>query len=142
MLDVGAGDGYEEVHDDTESATFYLYRVESGQQVTMGQEGGYYLGFTMTKDGAVFFDDPGSVTDEEFANIKITETGEGNPWHVNITGLPEFDEGGRQYDYVLVEANASPPVRDRARVGRVLHRSVQPPGAGGGPADSGAEKLD
>ena len=51
---------------------------------------------------------PGSVTDEEFANIKITETGEGNPWHVNITGLPEFDEGGRQYDYVLVEANASP----------------------------------
>lgn len=98
----------EEVHDDTESATFYLYRVESGQQVPMGQEGGYYLGFTMTKDGAVFFDDPGSVTDEEFANIKITETGEGNPWHVNITGLPEFDEGGRQYDYVLVEADASP----------------------------------
>ena len=98
----------EEVHDDTESATFYLYRVESGEQVPMGQEGGYYLGFTMTKDGAVFFDDPGSVTDEEFANIKITETGEGNPWHVNITGLPEFDEGGRQYDYVLVEANASP----------------------------------
>lgn len=90
------------------SATFYLYRVESGQQVPMGQEGGYYLGFTMTKDGAVFFDDPGSVTDEEFANIKITETGEGNPWHVNITGLPEFDEGGRQYDYVLVEADASP----------------------------------
>lgn len=30
------------------------------------------------------------------------------PWHVNITGLPEFDEGGRQYDYVLVEANALP----------------------------------
>ena len=50
----------EEVHDDTESATFYLYRVESGEQVPMGQEGGYYLGFTMTKDGAVFFDDPGS----------------------------------------------------------------------------------
>lgn len=94
--------------DNAKSATFYLYRVESGQQVPMGQEGGYYLGFTMTKDGAVFFDDPGSVTDEEFANIKITETGEGNPWHVNITGLPEFDEGGRQYDYVLVEANASP----------------------------------
>lgn len=94
--------------DNAKSATFYLYRVESGEQVPMGQEGGYYLGFTMTKDGAVFFDDPGSVTDEEFANIKITETGEGNPWHVDITGLPEFDEGGRQYDYVLVEANAAP----------------------------------
>lgn len=94
--------------DNAESATFYLYRVESGQQVPMDEPGGYYLGFTMTKDGVTFFADPGTITDEEFANIKITETGEGNPWHVNITGLPEFDEGGRQYDYVLVEANASP----------------------------------
>lgn len=98
----------EEVGDTTENATFYLYRVESGEQVPMDEPGGYYLAFTMTKDEVTFFDDPGSVTDEEFANIKITETGEGNPWHVNITGLPEFDEGGRQYDYVLVEANASP----------------------------------
>lgn len=94
--------------DNAKSATFYLYRVESGEQVPMDEPGGYYLAFTMTKDEVTFFDDPGSVTDEEFANIKITETGEGNPWHVNITGLPEFDEGGRQYDYVLVEANASP----------------------------------
>lgn len=106
--DISADGNSAIIDSNAESATFYLYRVESGQQVPMGQEGGYYLGFTMTKDGAVFFDDPGSVTDEEFANIKITETGEGNPWHVNITGLPEFDEGGRQYDYVLVEANASP----------------------------------
>lgn len=106
--DIGADDSTIKDENAKKGATFYLYRVESGQQVPMGQEGGYYLGFTMTKDGAVFFDDPGSVTDEEFANIKITETGEGNPWHVNITGLPEFDEGGRQYDYVLVEANASP----------------------------------
>lgn len=106
--DIGADDSTIKDENAKKGATFYLYRVESGEQVPMGQEGGYYLGFTMTKDGAVFFDDPGSVTDEEFANIKITETGEGNPWHVNITGLPEFDEGGRQYDYVLVEANASP----------------------------------
>ncbi len=94
--------------DNAKSATFYLYRVESGQQVPMDEPGGYYLGFTMTKDGVTFFADPGTITDEELKNIEITETGEGNPWHVNITGLPEFDEGGRQYDYVLVEANASP----------------------------------
>ena len=104
-----SADGNSTIQDsNAEKATFYLYRVESGQQVPMDEPGGYYLAFTMTKDEVTFFDDPGSVTDEEFANIKITETGEGNPWHVNITGLPEFDEGGRQYDYVLVEADASP----------------------------------
>lgn len=106
--DIGTEDSAIKDDNAKKGATFYLYRVESGEQVPMDEPGGYYLGFTMTKDGVTFFADPGSVTDEEFANIKITETGEGNPWHVNITGLPEFDEGGRQYDYVLVEVNASP----------------------------------
>lgn len=105
--DIGADDSTIK-DDNAKSATFYLYRVESGQQVPMDEPGGYYLGFTMTKDEVTFFDDPGTITDEELKNIEITETGEENPWHVNITGLPEFDEGGRQYDYVLVEANASP----------------------------------
>lgn len=95
----------EEVHDDTESATFYLYRVESGEQVPMDEPGGYYLSFTMSKDGGVLGEGTASVADR--ANIKL-EYSEDSPWHVNITGLPEFDEGGRQYDYVLVEANASP----------------------------------
>lgn len=97
----------EEVHDDTESATFYLYRVESGQQVPMGQEGGYYLAFEMRKDGGYLSPDEGTASQEDRANIKL-EYDPDTPWHVNITGLPEFDEGGRQYDYVLVEANASP----------------------------------
>lgn len=105
--DIGADDSTIK-DDNAKSATFYLYRVESGEQVPMDEPGGYYLGFTMTKDGVTFFADPGTITDEELKNIEITETGEENPWHVNITGLPEFDEGGRQYDYVLVEANASP----------------------------------
>ena len=95
----------EEVHDDTESATFYLYRVESGQQVPMDEPGGYYLSFTMSKDGGVLGE--GTASEADRANIEL-EYDPDSPWHVNITGLPEFDEGGRQYDYVLVEANASP----------------------------------
>lgn len=98
----------EEVHDDTESATFYLYRVESGEQVPMDEPGGYYLSFTMSKDGdptTWSFGNAAPAGEKE--QITITPD-EDTPWHVNITGLPEFDEGGRQYDYVLVEANASP----------------------------------
>lgn len=106
--DIGTEDSAIKDDNAKKGATFYLYRVESGEQVPMDEPGGYYLAFTMTKDEVTFFDDPGTITDEELKNIEITETGEENPWHVNITGLPEFDEGGRQYDYVLVEANASP----------------------------------
>ena len=98
----------EEVHDDTESATFYLYRVESGEQVPMDEPGGYYLSFTMSKNGEPTtwsFGNAAPAGEQE--QITITPD-EDTPWHVNITGLPEFDEGGRQYDYVLVEANASP----------------------------------
>lgn len=91
--------------DNAKSATFYLYRVESGEQVPMDEPGGYYLSFTMSKNGGVLGEGTASVADR--ANIKL-EYSEDSPWHVNITGLPEFDEGGRQYDYVLVEANASP----------------------------------
>ncbi len=93
--------------DNAKSATFYLYRVESGQQVPMDQEGGYYLAFEMRKDGGYLSPDEGTASQEDRANIKL-EYDPDTPWHVNITGLPEFDEGGRQYDYVLVEANASP----------------------------------
>lgn len=98
----------EEVHDDTESATFYLYRVESGEQVPMDEPGGYYLAFEMSKNGEPTtwsFGNAAPAGEQE--QITITPD-EDTPWHVNITGLPEFDEGGRQYDYVLVEANASP----------------------------------
>lgn len=93
--------------DNAKSATFYLYRVESGQQVPMDQEGGYYLAFEMRKDGGYLSPDEGTASQEDRANIKL-EYDPDTPWHVNITGLPEFDEGGRQYDYVLVEADASP----------------------------------
>src|SRR5699024_2431216 len=91
-----------------EKATFYLYRVESGQQVPMDEPGGYYLSFTMSKNGEPTtwsFGNAAPAGEQE--QITITPD-EDSPWHVNITGLPEFDEGGRQYDYVLVEENASP----------------------------------
>lgn len=93
--------------DNAKSATFYLYRVESGEQVPMGQEKGYYLAFEMSKDGEPYLSFGNAAPAEEQEQITITQD-EDSPWHVNITGLPEFDEGGRQYDYVLVEANASP----------------------------------
>lgn len=91
--------------DNAKEATFYLYRVESGEQVPMDEPGGYYLSFTMSKNGGVLGE--GTASEADRANIKL-EYSEDSPWHVNITGLPEFDEGGRQYDYVLVEADASP----------------------------------
>lgn len=101
-----SADGNSTIQDsNAESATFYLYRVESGQQVPMDEPGGYYLSFTMSKDSGVLGE--GTASEADRANIKL-EYSEDSPWHVNITGLPEFDEGGRQYDYVLVEANASP----------------------------------
>lgn len=96
------------IDSNAESATFYLYRVESGQQVPMDEPGGYYLSFTMSKNGEPTtwsFGNAAPAGEQE--QITITPD-EDTPWHVNITGLPEFDEGGRQYDYVLVEANASP----------------------------------
>ena len=103
--DISADGNSAIIDSNAESATFYLYRVESGQQVPMDEPGGYYLSFTMSKDGGGLGE--GTASEADRANIKL-EYSEDSPWHVNITGLPEFDEGGRQYDYVLVEANASP----------------------------------
>lgn len=105
--DIGADDSTIK-DENAKSATFYLYRVESGEQVPMDQEGGYYLAFEMSKDGdptTWSFGNAAPAGEQE--QITITPD-EDTPWHVNITGLPEFDEGGRQYEYVLVEANASP----------------------------------
>lgn len=114
-----SADGNSTIQDsNAESATFYLYRVESGQQVPMGETEGYYLTFEMSKDGMPIWDfgnagqedvENGVLTKEDIQIEQVeNEDGAFDPWHVNITGLPEFDEGGRQYDYVLVEADASP----------------------------------
>lgn len=106
--DIGTEDSAIKDENAKKGATFYLYRVESGEQVPMDQEGGYYLAFEMSKDGdptTWSFGNAAPAGEKE--QITITPD-EDTPWHVNITGLPEFDEGGRQYDYVLVEANASP----------------------------------
>lgn len=106
--DIGADDSTIKDENAKKGATFYLYRVESGEQVPMDEPGGYYLSFTMSKDGEPTtwsFGNAAPAGEQE--QITITPD-EDTPWHVNITGLPEFDEGGRQYDYVLVEANASP----------------------------------
>lgn len=114
-----SADGNSTIQDsNAESATFYLHRVESGQQVPMDEAGGYYLSFTMSKDGEPYLslgnagkeDVENGILTEKDIQIEQVENEDGtfDPWHVNITGLPEFDEGGRQYDYVLVEANASP----------------------------------
>ena len=105
--DISADGNSAIIDSNAESATFYLYRVESGQQVPMDEPGGYYLSFTMSKDGSPIWSFGNAAPAAEQEQITITQD-EDSPWHVNITGLPEFDEGGRQYDYVLVEADASP----------------------------------
>ena len=78
--------------DDADSATFYLYRVRSGEELNI-TSGSYYLSFTMYKDGEPVLT-PQNV--EEGVTLSI-ENSENSPWHVTIEGLPEFDEDGRQY---------------------------------------------
>ena len=78
--------------DDADSATFYLYRVRSGEELNI-TSGSYYLSFTMYKDGEPVLA-PQNV--EEGVTLSI-ENSENSPWHVTIEGLPEFDEDGRQY---------------------------------------------
>lgn len=88
--------------DDADSATFYLYRVRSGEELNI-EEDSQYLAFTM-QNNSVY---PGALTTPEGDELTLTANAD-SPWHVTIDGLPEFDEDGRQYEYILVEQGRTP----------------------------------
>lgn len=75
--------------------TFALYRTISGQALPQKA----YVSFPMdgTEDAAPTVLQPGE------ANVTITVQ-ETAPWAAKLTGLPEFDEEGRAYEYVLLES--------------------------------------
>lgn len=88
--------------DDADSATFYLYRVRSGEELNI-EEDSQYLAFTM-QNNSVY---PDAFTTPEGDELTL-EANADSPWHVTIEGLPEFDEDGRQYEYILVEQGRTP----------------------------------
>ena len=75
--------------------TFALYRTISGQALPETA----YVSFPM--DGTV--DEASQVLDTGEANVTVTVQ-ETAPWAAKLTGLPEFDEEGRAYEYVLLES--------------------------------------
>ena len=75
--------------------TFALYRTISGQALPQKA----YVSFPM--DGTV--DEASQVLETGEANVTVTVQ-ETAPWAAKLTGLPEFDEEGRAYEYVLLES--------------------------------------
>lgn len=78
--------------------TFALYRTISGQALPQKA----YVSFPMdgTEDAA-----PTELRTGE-ANVTVTVQ-ETAPWVAELKGLPEFDEEGRAYEYVLLESGAA-----------------------------------
>lgn len=84
-----------EVLPENTQITFALYRTISGQALPQKA----YVSFHMdgTADAAPTVLQPGE------ANVTVTMQ-EKAPWVAELTGLPEFDEEGRAYEYVLLES--------------------------------------
>lgn len=95
------GDGEYDTDEDLEvlpentQITFALYRTISGQALPQKA----YVSFPMdgTEDAAPTELQPGE------ANVTVTVQ-ETAPWVAELKGLPEFDEEGRAYEYVLLES--------------------------------------
>ncbi len=79
-----------------DSYTFALYRSTSGSGLEK------YATFTMTQDGTNL--EVTKVQGIDDADLSITSQGD---WKVTISGLPEFDADGQQYEYLLMEVNGN-----------------------------------
>ena len=85
--------------------TFALFRTTSGAEPVR------YATFTIDKDtGNAAPTIRKDVVDD--ALLTIEQLGE---WHVLISGLPEFDSEGQQYEYLLLEQNGQPHQMDSER---------------------------
>lgn len=79
--------------DPGESVQFSLYRILSGEALTEDSK----PVATFTLDGKA---DPDKVLVNETEKIYCQEM---EPWKAEVTGLPEYDEDGREYEYILLE---------------------------------------
>ena len=88
-----------------DSYTFSLFRSTSGSNLVR------YATFTVDRDTR---NDPPTIRNHvsDNASLSIQQTGE---WEVIISGLPEFDTDGQQYEYLLLEENGSPLQMDTKR---------------------------
>lgn len=84
--------------------TFALYRTIGEQSLT---EGCKVLTFAMDEEGAFVKDsiEPGDAYIDEIDN-EITISGEN--WDAFLNSLPEYDEEGRRYEYLILEEGGSP----------------------------------
>ena len=86
--------------------TFALYRTIGEQSLT---EGCKVLTFEMGEDGNYVAD---SIKYEEAYNSQIDGeiniVSEGEDWKVTLNDLPEYDEEGRRYEYLILEEGGSP----------------------------------
>lgn len=86
--------------------TFALYRTIGEQSLT---EGCKVLTFEMGEDGNYVAD---SIKYEEAYNSQIDGeiniVSEGEDWKVTLNDLPEYDEEGRRYEYLILEEGGNP----------------------------------
>lgn len=86
--------------------TFALYRTIGEQSLT---EDCKVLTFEMDEDGNYVAD---SIKYEKAYNSQIdgeiTIVSEGEDWKVTLNDLPEYDEEGRRYEYLILEVGESP----------------------------------
>ena len=98
------GDGEYDTDEDLEelpkdtTVKFALYRTISGQ--TLPEKA--YVSFPM--DGTVDAAPTELPTGEANVTVTVQEIA---PWVAKLTGLPEFDDQGRAYEYVLLESGAA-----------------------------------
>ena len=84
--------------------TFALYRTIGEQSLT---EGCKVLTFAMNEEGAFVKDsiEPGDAYIDEI-DKEITISGKN--WEALLNSLPEYDEEGRRYEYLILEVGGSP----------------------------------
>ena len=113
--------------------TFNLYQIPSGSALT-GDANPY---LTFTWNGAVVAEGspwPDGITLDEMAVIGTDENGN-TTWTVDLHDLPEFDENGQEYEYLLLEdtsGTAYYPTYETTRDedGNYITRVINGPGEG------------
>lgn len=101
--------------------SFTLFRATSGSELTP------YATFTINQSGVPTIQKDTNITDN--ASLSIASTAD---WKVRISGLPEFDADGQQYEYLLLENDGFPLQMTTERDTDGNYSSVVTNGTGGG----------
>ena len=92
-----------------DDVTINIYQVPSGSANFDLRNP--YVSFQYNKDGMLEGQATGTGVDNDNDNVTVTqdqENGNAVPWHAAVNNLPRFDENGRPYEYVLLEASGFP----------------------------------